>query len=235
MVREAWIPPYDEWAKEAEMTFWFGKWRDPKSQLGYDFLYEDGQARPEYPRKDDWGEKEYPVDYDSAWAQGRKPWEVWLDAFDSWDHERKRLCEVYTRLAEPLDRNEAAALWEFKFPRPPPMPEATVALYQAAYDGDVVRLAELLEDEDVDICCRDHNLQTPLMFAAGAGSLECVEYLVDMGADVASLDNQQDSAFDLAVASLGERTPDHPVILFFKSVQAPRGQGFRSKMMSWLS
>eukprot|EP00931_Biecheleriopsis_adriatica_P081238 TRINITY_DN54568_c0_g1_i1.p1 TRINITY_DN54568_c0_g1~~TRINITY_DN54568_c0_g1_i1.p1 ORF type:complete len:233 (+),score=58.32 TRINITY_DN54568_c0_g1_i1:40-738(+) len=226
MVRkEAWIPPYDDWAKQAEVSYWFGKWRDPKSQIGFEFLYEDGMPRPEYPRKDDWGEKEYPVDYDSAWVQGRKQWEAWLDAFDSWDHERRRLCEVYTRLAENMSQEEAEALWEGKFPRPPAMPEATLALYQAAHDGDVVRLAEAMEDSEADICCRDHNLQTPLMFAAASGSLECVEYLVDMGADVTCEDSQQDTAFDLAVAKLEERTPHHPVLLFFKAVKAPRGKG----------
>ncbi|CAJ1443259.1 unnamed protein product, partial [Effrenium voratum] len=64
--------------------------------------------------------------------------------------------------------------------------------YQAAFDGDVARLADLLEDEDVDVCCRDHNLQTPLMLAALGGSLECVEYLVDARADVAAVDRQKD-------------------------------------------
>ncbi|OLQ11630.1 hypothetical protein AK812_SmicGene4512 [Symbiodinium microadriaticum] len=57
MVKEAWIPPYDEWAKEAELTFWFGRWRDPKSQLGFEFLYKDGKPRPQYPRRDDWSEQ----------------------------------------------------------------------------------------------------------------------------------------------------------------------------------
>eukprot|EP00930_Biecheleria_cincta_P105870 TRINITY_DN98924_c0_g1_i1.p1 TRINITY_DN98924_c0_g1~~TRINITY_DN98924_c0_g1_i1.p1 ORF type:complete len:236 (+),score=40.38 TRINITY_DN98924_c0_g1_i1:34-741(+) len=235
MVKEATIPPYDDWAKEAERTLWFGKWRDPKTQLGYGFLYEDGKARPEYPRKDNWCDKDFPVDYDSSWARGKRKWEVWLDALDAWDHERKRLCEVYTRQAETLSHEEALALWEGKFPRPPLMPQITLAVFQAAFDGDVVRLAEALESSDADPCCRDHNLQTPLMFAAVAGSLDCVEYLVDVGADCACMDNQQDTAFDIAIAEHGERFPEHPVILFFKSVQAPRGKGIRSSKMTQLS
>ncbi|CAE8624100.1 unnamed protein product [Polarella glacialis] len=117
------------------------------------------------------------------------------------------------------------SLWITKrFPQPPPMPETTLALYQAAFDGDVVRIAEILEDDEVDVFCKDHNLQTPLMFAAVSGSLECVEYLADMGADAACLDSQEETAFDMAVAKLGERHPEHPVILYFRSVQAPRGK-----------
>mmetsp|Transcript_479 Transcript_479/g.1146 ORF Transcript_479/g.1146 Transcript_479/m.1146 type:complete len:230 (-) Transcript_479:196-885(-) len=229
MVKEAWIPPYDEWAKEAELTFWFGRWRDPKSQLGFEFLYKDGKPRPQYPRRDDWSEQEYPVDFDSSWAQGRKAWEVWLAAFDAWDHERKRLCEVYLRLGEDKDAAEASELARGKFPKAPRMPESVVALYQAAHDGDVVALADLLEDEEIDICCKDHNLQTPLMFAAVSGSLECVEYLVDMGADIAAADNTEETALDLALAQHGEKSPKHPVILYLHSVKAPRGPGKKSR------
>mmetsp|Transcript_29181 Transcript_29181/g.65626 ORF Transcript_29181/g.65626 Transcript_29181/m.65626 type:complete len:115 (+) Transcript_29181:422-766(+) len=110
------------------------------------------------------------------------------------------------------------------------MPEKVLALYQAAYDGNVVGLADLLEDEEVDPFCRDHNLQTPLMFAAASGSLECVEYLVDMGLDLAARDNQQETAFDLAVAQHAKQSPKHPVLLYFASVTAPRGRGPRSKL-----
>ncbi|CAJ1364228.1 unnamed protein product [Effrenium voratum] len=91
--------------------------------------------------------------------------------------------------------------------------------YQAAFDGDVARLADLLEDEDVDVCCRDHNLQTPLMLAALGGSLECVEYLVDARADVAAVDRQKDTAFDVAIAEHSDRFPDHPVLLYFQSAR----------------
>ena len=37
------------------------------------------------------------VDYDSAWARGRKQWEVYLDAYDAWHRETSRLIEVYKR------------------------------------------------------------------------------------------------------------------------------------------
>jgi len=233
--REPWIPPYDEWAKESELTHWFGKWRDPKTQLGFDFLYEDGKARFEYGKKDDWGDQEYPINYDSDWARNRKPWEVWLDAYDSWDHEVKRLCEVYVRLSEPLDAEEADELYKGKFPQPPIMPVKQLHLFETAKNGDVVRMAEVLEDPDVDVLAKDEKLLTPLMYAAMGGALECVEYLVDVGADVTCESSAKDTAFDFAVAVWGERFPEHPVIMFFKNMRAPRGHGMKSKMMSWLS
>lgn len=220
MVREAWVPPYDDWAKQAEReAVWFIKWRSSDSDLGFNFLYKDGQKRHQYPRRDDWNDQEFPVDYDSTWAKDRKPWEVWLDAFDAWDHERKRLCEVFLRRSE--DGAMDVAECHGKFPQAPAMPESMVALYQAAFDGDVVRLADILEDEQVDPCCKDHNLQTPLMFAAKCGSLECVEYLMDLGADAAAVDRNKDMAYDLAFREHGHRQPEHPVLLFFQSVQAP--------------
>eukprot|EP00434_Breviolum_minutum_P037450 symbB.v1.2.033208.t1/scaffold4089.1/size46570/1 len=164
---------------------------------------------------------EFPVNYASDWAKNRKPWEVWLDAFDAWDHERKRLCEVYLRKAE-AGNPAMDAGYAGKFPQAPQMPESMVALYQAAYDGDVVKLADMLEDEEVDLCCKDHNLQTPTMFAAQGGSLECVEYLVDMGADLAAVDRNKDTAYDIAIREHAERSPHHPVLRYFQSVKAPK-------------
>jgi len=223
---EAWVPPYDDWAKTAEReAAWFIKWRSSTSDLGFDFLYQDGQKRPEYPRKDDWNDQEFPVNYASDWAKNRKPWEVWLDAFDAWDHERKRLCEVYLRKAEAVPAGVPPAMdtgYAGKFPQAPQMPESMVALYQAAYDGDVVKLADMLEDEEVDLCCKDHNLQTPTMFAAQGGSLECVEYLVDMGADLAAVDRNKDTAYDITIREHAERSPHHPVLRYFQSVKAPK-------------
>lgn len=232
---EAWVPPYDEWAKESELTHWFGKWRDEKSQIGMDFLYEDKKPRHKYPKMDDWGGDAYPVDYGSAWAQGRRHWEIWLDAYDSWDHEVKRLCEVYARITEPMDAEEATALQTGKFPQAPAPPPKTAALYATCRESDIVALAELLEDEEVDFECKEESLKTPLMFAAAAGSVEIVEYLVDLGADVACEDNQKETAFDHAIAALGERFPDHPVITYLRDLKAPRGHSMKSKMMQWLS
>mmetsp|Transcript_87116 Transcript_87116/g.281295 ORF Transcript_87116/g.281295 Transcript_87116/m.281295 type:complete len:214 (+) Transcript_87116:3508-4149(+) len=105
------------------------------------------------------------------------------------------------------------------------MHATTAELFRAALGDDVVRLVEALEHEDVDVLARDQNLQTPLMFAAAAGSLECAEYLVDFGADFTLEDARGDTAFDLAVAAWGERHPDHPLLLYFKSLGAPRGRG----------
>mmetsp|Transcript_58326 Transcript_58326/g.156051 ORF Transcript_58326/g.156051 Transcript_58326/m.156051 type:complete len:238 (-) Transcript_58326:141-854(-) len=233
--QDAWIPPYDEWAKESELTHWFGHWRNPKSLLGFDFLYEDGKARFDYPKRDDWGDQEFPINNESDWAKGKKAWEVWLDAYDAWDHETKRLCEVYVRLSEPLDAEEADALYQGKFPLPPRMPAKQLQLFETAKHGDIVRMAEVLEDPDVDVLGKDEKLNTALMYAALGGSLECVEYLVDMGADVTCENSQLDTAFDLAVAAWGERYQEHPVIMFFKNMRAPRGHSLKSKMMSWLS
>ena len=39
------MPPYDKGAKEAELTWGFGVWRDPTSKLGSEFLYEDVAPR----------------------------------------------------------------------------------------------------------------------------------------------------------------------------------------------
>mmetsp|Transcript_69536 Transcript_69536/g.148717 ORF Transcript_69536/g.148717 Transcript_69536/m.148717 type:complete len:240 (+) Transcript_69536:81-800(+) len=233
--QEVWIPPYDEWAKESELTHWFGKWRDEKSALGFDFLYQDKKPRHTYTKKDDWGSEEYPVEYGSAWAKGRQHWEIWLDAYDSWDHEVKRLCEVYARISEPLDAEEAQALQEGKFPQAPKPPPKVVAMYTKCKEGDIVGAAELLEDDEVPFECKDENLKTPLMFAAAAGSVELVEYLVDIGADITCEDYQKETALDHAVIALGERFPNHPVITYLAGISAPRGQSMRSKLMPWLS
>ncbi|CAL1173689.1 unnamed protein product [Cladocopium goreaui] len=48
-----------------------------------------------------------------------------------------------------------------------------------------------------------------------------VEYLMDLGADVAAVDRNKDTAYDLAFREHGHRQPEHPVLLFFQSVQAP--------------
>uniref|UniRef100_A0A7S4VS14 Uncharacterized protein n=1 Tax=Alexandrium monilatum TaxID=311494 RepID=A0A7S4VS14_9DINO len=120
-------------------------------------------------------------------------------------------------------------------PLPPCMPAKQLHLLETARRGDAVRTAEVLEDPDADVSTRDEKLNTPLMYAALGGSLECVEYLVDMGADVACENSEGDTAFDLAVAEWGARFQEHPVIMFFKNVRAPRGNSMKSKMMSWLS
>jgi len=227
-------PPYDDWAKEAELTWWFGKWRDSKSLLGYDFLYKDGKAKPESEKRDDWGGQEYPVDYSSKWAVGKKKWEVWLDAYDQWDHEQKRLTEVYMRIIEPMDRDEAAEICQGKFPLPPSMPKDLAELFKTCSIGDVVRLATCLEDIEVDVNSRDQKLMTPMMHAAIAGSLECVEYLIDTGADASLENTSKDTAFDLAVEHWGEAYPERPIIAFFKARGAPRGHGWRANLMPGL-
>lgn len=224
------IPPHDEWAKEAEHTFWWGNWRDPKTQLGYDFLYEDGKKRHEYEKKDNWRSANFPVNYDSDWAQGRMPWEVFLDAYDAWDHERKRIIEVYRRKVETMDYDEAVALFEGKSPLPPVYPAGQNIVLKAAAESDLIPMVESLEELSNDVNGRNVNLWTPLMFAAKDGSLECVEYLVDFGADVSLKNKDQDTAVDIAIHAHGQHQPDHPVILYFKAIEAPRGTGWKSTL-----
>jgi len=220
------FPPDDEWSKEAALTYWWGDWRDPKPM--FPFLYEDQGPRHTYPRKDNWHEDSYPVDYDSNWAQGRQMWEIYLDAYDSWMTEVKRLTEVYKRATEHLDAEEADALEAGKFPLPPVPPEICANVFKHCKASDVVSLATVLEEPDGDVNMRDVDQMTPLMFAARAGSLECVEYLCDFGADVAPKSKDGDTAFDIAIQSLAQRTPNHPVITFFRVLEAPRGSGWKA-------
>ncbi|CAK9019789.1 unnamed protein product [Durusdinium trenchii] len=170
------VPPEDEWSQEAAETFWWGNWRDPKNCL-YPWLYEDGIPRSTYPMKDDWGVQPFPVDYDSDWAQGRTQWEVYLDAYDAWIRETSRLIEVYKRKVEDMDYEESREVYQGKYPDAPEYPSLHAKVLQAAAEPDVVALADALEEAESDPNCKDCALWTPLMYAAMAGSLECVEQL----------------------------------------------------------
>ncbi|OLP87376.1 hypothetical protein AK812_SmicGene31418 [Symbiodinium microadriaticum] len=233
--RPAEIPPDDEWSQEAAKTFWWGNWRDPSNCL-FPWLYEDGQPRPRYPMKDDWGVQPFPVDYNSEWARGRPQWEVYLDAYDAWNRETCRLIEVYRRKVEELDYEESVEVYEGKFPDVPDYPTANADVLVAAAEPDVVALADALEDPDSDVNCKDCGLWTPLMYAAFAGSIECVEYLVDNGANLDARNNLQDTAYDIAIQAFAKKQPDHPVLRFLRETRrdweasAPRGAGWRSKL-----
>jgi hypothetical protein len=224
------IPPDDEWAKEAALTYWWGDWRDPQPM--FPFLYEDQAPRHKYPRKDNWHQDTYPVAYDSIWAEGRQLWEIYLDAFDSWMTEVKRLTEVYKRASEHLDAEEAEALEAGKFPSAPIPPQICANVFKHCKAADVVALASALEEPDADVNMKNQDQMTPLMFSAQAGSLECVEYLCDFGADVTFKNKDGDTAFDIAIHSWAERTPDHPVIAFFRVLEAPRGDGWKAFLRS---
>ncbi|CAJ1345422.1 unnamed protein product [Effrenium voratum] len=223
------VPPEDEWSEEAKETYWWGNWRDP-AQCLFPWLYENGLPRHQYPMKDDWCVEPFPVEYNSQWASGRQSWEVYLDAYDAWLRESSRLVEVYKRKVEDMDYEESREVYEGKFPDVPEYPPANAKVLQAAAEPDVVALAEALEDPDSDANCKDCALWTPLMYAAMAGSLECVEYLVDQGANVDELNAQQDTAYDIAIQNYAAKQPDHPVLYFFRQVKGARGHGWRSRL-----
>eukprot|EP00933_Yihiella_yeosuensis_P073183 TRINITY_DN81792_c0_g1_i1.p1 TRINITY_DN81792_c0_g1~~TRINITY_DN81792_c0_g1_i1.p1 ORF type:complete len:241 (+),score=41.65 TRINITY_DN81792_c0_g1_i1:24-746(+) len=225
------IPPFDDWAEEASKTFWWGNWRDESNCL-YPWLYEDGKPRPKYEMKDDWGVQPFPVNYDSEWAQGRKLWEVYLDAYDAWMRETSRLIEVYKRKVEDMDYDESREVYQGKYPDVPEYPEIMADVLTAAAEPDVIALATALEVPESDPNCRDCALWTPLMYAAMAGSLDCVEYLVDQGANLSAKNNREDTAYDIAIQTFAKKQPEHPLLYYFKEVQAPRGKGWRSKLQT---
>ena len=62
-------------------------------------------------------------------------------------------------------------------------------IHQAAQAGDLVKIRELLEKDPALVNAKDENGRTPLHWAARAGNLEVLRYLVDKGADPNALDN----------------------------------------------
>lgn len=226
------IPEEDDYSKEAAKTYHWGDWRSRAED--YPWLYKSGDPpRPVHPMRDDWGYRRMPVDYKSDWAKvpERYPWEVYMDAYAGWRRERDRLVEVYKRKVEQIaDYEESVAVYEGKFPYSPEYPEAQHKVFDHATSGEIVELAGALEDPLTDVNAKDTELMTPLMYAALDGSLECVEYLVDMGADVTILSGCNDTAFDIAVHTFVKKNPRHPLILFFQALNAPRGTGWKSKL-----
>lgn len=226
------IPEEDDYSMEAAKTYHWGDWRNRKED--YPWLYKAGDPpRPVHPMRDDWGYRRFPVDYKSDWAKApdRYPWEVYMEAYAGWRRERDRLVEVYKRQVELIeDYEESVAVYEGKFPFSPEYPEAQNKVFEHATQGEITELAGSLEDPLTDVNAKDTSLMTPIMYAAMDGSLECVEYLVDMGADVTILSGANDTAFDVAVHTHVKKNPRHPVILFFQSIKAPRGTGWKSKL-----
>lgn len=226
------IPEEDDYSREAAKTYHWGDWRAPRED--YPWLYRPNDPpRPVHPMRDDWGYRRMPVDYRSDWAKApeRYPWEVYLEAYAGWRRERDRLVEVYKRVVESIaDYDESVKVYEGKFPFSPEYPEAQNKVFEHATQGEIVELAAALEDPTTDVNARDTSLMTPIMYAAIDGSLECVEYLVDLGADVTIKSICNDTAFDVAVHSHVKKNPRHPVIMFFQSISAPRGTGWKSKL-----
>lgn len=170
------------------------------------------------------------MDYKCVWAQKKWKWEVYLDAYEQWEEERVRRVRIYTEMTKDMEREEAKRLYEGKFPWPPVYPKSQLMISEAAAKGDTVKLAGALEHEDGDPSGKDCGLWTPLMYAAGEGSLECVEYLVDFGADITAEDNSGDTALDVAIGQHGRKQYDHPVILYLHQIGCPRGCGWRARL-----
>ncbi|CAE8670080.1 unnamed protein product, partial [Polarella glacialis] len=131
---------------------------------------------------------------------------------------------------EDMDYDESREVYQGKFPDVPEYPKIFADVLSAAAEPDVVALAAALEVASSDANCKDCALWTPLMYAAMAGSLDCVEYLVDQGADLSAENSRQDTAYDIAIQSHSKKQPDHPVLYYFREVEAPRGKGWRSKL-----
>lgn len=225
------IPEDDDYSQEAARTYHWGDWRTRKED--YPWLYRPNDpSRPVHPMRDDWGYRRFPVDYKSDWAkvEDRYPWEVYLEAHAGWRRERDRLVEVYKRKVEQMEYEESVKIYEGKFPFSPEFPEAQQKVFDHATQGEIVELAAALEDPMTDVNGRDTSLATPIMYAAMDGSLECVEYLMDLGGDATIENGSKDTAFDIAVHTHVKKNPRHPVILFFQSIKAPRGRGWKAKI-----
>lgn len=56
-------------------------------------------------------------------------------------------------------------------------------LHRAAIQGDASRIYEIVMGEKLNVDCSDKENTTPLMFAAANSHLDCVEELLNLGAD----------------------------------------------------
>lgn len=76
--------------------------------------------------------------------------------------------------------------------------EGLSLLHWAADRGSLEIVRFLIQNLKADIDIKDVDGQTPLHYAASCGHAEVVKYLLDKGADANLLDNEQQSAFDVA-------------------------------------
>ncbi|XP_075402492.1 ankyrin repeat domain-containing protein 42 isoform X3 [Tenrec ecaudatus] len=81
-----------------------------------------------------------------------------------------------------------------------PEDEETLAFpgHVAAYKGDLETLKELIEDGIININERDHNGSTLMHKAAGQGHIECLQWLIEMGADSNITDKAEEKPSDVA-------------------------------------
>lgn len=74
-----------------------------------------------------------------------------------------------------------------------------VLLFTAVADNDVAELTRIMHKEEIDLNHQSPSGLTALHYAAAEGSFECVQLLIDFGAEVELLDSQGCSALDFAV------------------------------------
>lgn len=74
-----------------------------------------------------------------------------------------------------------------------------VVLFVAVADNDVAELRKIMQKDDIDINHQSPSGLTALHYAAAEGSYECMQLLLDSGAEVELVDSQGCSALDFAV------------------------------------
>ncbi|XP_027704148.1 ankyrin repeat domain-containing protein 42 isoform X4 [Vombatus ursinus] len=78
------------------------------------------------------------------------------------------------------------------------LPDLTFPGHVAAYKGDLEMLKKLVENGIININERDDNESTLLHRAAGQGHIECLQWLIEMGADVNITNKDGETAADTA-------------------------------------
>jgi prolyl 4-hydroxylase len=91
-------------------------------------------------------------------------------------------------------------------------------LAKAAAKGEMEKVQKIIGSEPNSIHERDPNGWTPLHEASRAGQLNIVKYLLEHGADIASVTNSGGSPLWWAKTSLPS---NHPLIAYFQSIGAP--------------
>ena len=121
-------------------------------------------------------------------------------------------------VVEYLERNGAirrpSRVEDESAPSPDDLVDMTGKLCDAARNGDVVKLRELL-DAGADVCRGDYDCRTALHLGAAEGHLAAVKYLVARGADVNAVDRWRGTP--LRDAEAGEHTE---TVAFLKRVGA---------------
>lgn len=74
-----------------------------------------------------------------------------------------------------------------------------VVFFTAVAENDVAEVTKIIHKEEIDLNHQSPSGLTALHYAAAEGSFECVQLLIDCGAEVELLDSQGCSALDFAV------------------------------------